>query len=380
MTKEEKYRSFLLKTGYWAAIVLIAVVFIKFLLGPLTPFLIALAIAMPMQPVARKIAKRTKINRRFASVVLVLLCYVVLVALVALLVAGIASVIVDFADMLPEYFEDTIQPSIVSLGDKLINKLERFFPDINNAVNNAMPDIVSQVSGTVMNFSVAVVTWASDVGSKLPGVLLGTVVCIIASFFLAIDYDKAASTVMNILPPKFREIVLVAKRALGAIVGKYLKSYMIILLMTFAEIALGLLVVGISNPVRIAALIAVFDILPIVGSGLVLAPWAIIMLIQGKYGTGIGLAILWAIVIVVREYAEPKIVGKQVGLHPLVTLVCLWVGLKLGGALGMFALPIGLLVIIDLKAEGIISFEEDENGGKTVEISEKTQPPQTENG
>lgn len=359
MTKEEKYKSLLLKAGYWAAIVLIVVAFIKYLLGPLTPFLIALAIAMPMQPVARKIAKRTKINRRFASVVLVLLCYLVLVALVALIVAGIASVIVDFADMLPEYFVESIQPAIENLGINIIDKLDRFIPNIDDKVSNAMPDIVAQISGTVMNFSVAVLTWASDVGSKLPGFLLGTVICVIASIFLAVDYDKAATTVMGILPPKVREIILVAKRALGAIVGKYLKSYMIILLMTFAELAIGLWIVGIGKPLRIAALIAVFDILPIVGSGLVLAPWAIINLIQGNYGIGVGLAILWVIVIVVREYAEPRIVGKQVGLHPLVTLVCLWVGLKLGGALGMFALPIGLLVLMDLEEEGIITFEKD---------------------
>ena len=359
MTKTEKYKSFLLKAGYWAAIVGIVVIFIKYLLGPLAPFLIALAIAMPMQPLARKIAKKTKINRRFASVVLVLLCYVVLVALVALLVAGVASVIVDFASMLPDYFVDSIEPAIESLGDKVVQMLDRFFPDIDNAVDKAMPDVVSQISGTVMNFSMSVVGWVSDVGSKLPGILLGTVVCVIASIFLAIDYDKAEATIMNILPPKVREILRVAKRALGAIVGKYLKSYMLILLMTFAEICLGLLIIGVSSPVRIAALIAVFDILPIVGSGLVLAPWAIINLIQGKIGRGIGMAVLWAVVIVVREYAEPKIVGKQVGLHPLVTLMCLWVGLKLGGALGMFALPIGLLVTLDLKAEGIISFEKD---------------------
>ena len=360
MTKTEKYKSFLLKAGYWAAIVGIAVIFIKYLLGPLAPFLIALAIAMPMQPVARKIAKRTKINRRFASVVLVLLCYVVLVALLALLVAGIASVIVDFASMLPDYFADTLQPAIENLGERVVKLLSRFFPDIDRAVDEAMPDAVSQISGKIMDFSVGVVGWVSDVGSKLPGILLGTVVCVIASLFLAVDYDKASSTVMNILPPKVRQIIRVAKHALGTIVGKYLKSYMLILLMTFAEISVGLLIIGVDSPLRIAALIAVFDILPIVGSGLVLAPWAIINLVQGRIGLGISLAVLWAIVIVVREYAEPRIVGKQVGLHPLVTLVCLWVGLKLGGALGMFALPIGLLVIMDLKAEGIISFEKDE--------------------
>jgi len=357
LTKEDKYKSFLLKAGYWAAIVLIAVVFIKYLLGPLGPFLIALAIAMPMQPVARKIAKRTKINRRFASVVLVLLCYVVLFALVALLVAGVASVIVDFASMLPDYFVNTIQPAIENLGESVIQRLDRIIPSIQDKVDAAMPDITAQISSKVMEFSMSVVGWASDVGSKIPGILLATVICIIASIFLAFDYDRVSKAVMGIMPQKLKETVLLAKHALGTIVGKYLKSYMLILLMTFGEIAIGLLIVGIKSPLRIAALIAVFDILPIVGSGLVLAPWAIINIIQGSYGVGAGLAVLWAIVIVVREYAEPRIVGKQVGLHPLVTLVCLWVGLKLGGALGMFALPIGLLVLLDLKEEGIVSFE-----------------------
>ena len=369
MTKNEKYKHFLLKTGYIAAIVLIAVVFIKYLLGPLAPFLIALAIAMPMQPVARRIAAKTRVNQRFASVVLVLLCYVVLVALLALLVAGIASVIMDFASMLPDYFVNSIEPAIVNLGDKLVALLDNVFPGINSRVDNAMPDVTSTISGSIMNFSMTVVGWISSVGSKLPGILLATVICVIASIFLAVDYDKASQAVLSILPPRFQAALRAAKRALGTIVGKYLKSYMLILLMTFAEISLGLLLIGIGEPLRIAALIAVFDILPIVGSGLVLAPWAVISLVQGKFGVGIGLAVLWAVVIVVREYAEPRIVGKQVGLHPLATLVCLWVGLKLGGALGMFAVPIGLLVFLDLRAEGIIVFEKDENGAIGAEIA-----------
>ena len=120
------------------------------------------------------------------------------------------------------------------------------------------------------------------------------------------------------------------------------------------ELFIGFLIIGVSDAAGIAALIAVFDILPIVGSGLILAPWAIVCFIQGKVALGIGLAILWAIVIVARQITEPKIVGKQVGLHPLATLICLWVGLKLGGGLGMFALPISLLIILELKAEGLI--------------------------
>lgn len=235
-----------------------------------------------------------------------------------------------------------------------LNKLERYNPELRATVEEALPGVMSTFSSAVMNFSVTVLGWISAIGAGLPNFFLATVICIIASIFFALDYDGISKAVLGVLPDKAQTIIRTAKRALGVIVGKYLKSYMIILLMTFAQIAVGLLIIGVDNALVIALLVAVFDILPIVGSGLVLAPWAAIKLLQGQIGTGIGLAVLWAVVIIVRQYAEPKIVGKQVGLHPLATLLCLWVGLKLAGGIGMFALPIGLLIIMELKAEGLI--------------------------
>lgn len=352
--EQAKYKSFLLKFAYWAAIILIAALFIKYLLGPLTPFLIALAIALPMQALARKITQKLKINKKFLTVLLVILCYVLIAGLLVLAVFGVVSFVADWAAKLPEMFTDTIQPWATEVVNDALNKLERYNPELRATVEEALPGVMSTFSGAVMNFSVTVLGWISAIGAGLPNFFLATVICIIASIFFALDYDGISKAVLGVLPDKAQTIIRTAKRALGVIVGKYLKSYMIILLMTFAQIAVGLLIIGVDNALVIALLVAVFDILPIVGSGLVLAPWAAIKLLQGQIGTGIGLAVLWAVVIIVRQYAEPKIVGKQVGLHPLATLLCLWVGLKLAGGIGMFALPIGLLIIMELKAEGLI--------------------------
>lgn len=354
MEKQEKYKNFLFKFGYWASILLIAVLFIKFLLNPIMPFLIALAVVMIVQPIVRKLDKKFKINEKFSSVILVILCYLIVAGILILIIAGIVSVVVDWAQMIPDYFVESIQPGIVNGTERILGKLDRIDPELGLAVEETLPDIMSTVSGSVMNLSMNILSWASDIGTKIPGILLATVICIISTVFLALDYNHISSKALGILPPKARRVIVTAKHALGVIIGKYLKSYAIILLMTFAEIFIGLLIIGIDDAASIAALIAVFDILPIVGSGMILAPWAIIAFIQRKIGLGIGIAALWAIVIVARQIAEPKIVGKQVGLHPLVTLICLWVGLKIGGGLGMFALPISLLIVMDLKAEGII--------------------------
>ena len=368
MDKQQKYKSFLLQFGYWAAMLLIAVLFIKFLLKPLAPFLIALAVVMLVQPIVRKMDEKFKINKRFSSVVLVILCYLVIAGLLVLIIAGIVSVVVDWAEMIPDYFVESIQPGIAAGTEKILAKLTRIDPDIGLTVEQALPQMLSSLSGSVTNFSMNILSWAAGIGTKIPGFLLATVICIISTVFLSLDYDQICRKILNLLPRKVCEIAITAKRALGVILGKYLKSYALIFLMTFAEIVIGLLIIGIKDAAAIAALIAVFDILPIVGSGMVLAPWAIISFIQHKIGLGIGLTALWAIVIVARQIAEPKIVGKQVGLHPLATLMCLWIGLKLGGGLGMFALPISLLIILDLRAEGII-FKNSKLSVKNAEVS-----------
>lgn len=363
--EQAKYKDFLLKFAYWAAIILIAVLFIKYLLGPLTPFIIALAIALPMQSLARKITQKLKINKKFLTVLLVVLCYLLIAGLLVLAVFGVASFIADWATMLPDYFSDTIQPWATELVNNTLDKLDRINPEIRANIEQSLPDVMSTFSSSIMNLSVTVLGWVSAIGAGLPNFLLATVICIIASIFFAIDYDGISNAVLGVMPDKAQTVVRTAKRALGVILGKYLKSYVIIFFMTFAQIAIGLLIIGFDNAVVIGLLIAVFDILPIVGSGLVLAPWAIIKLLQGKIGMGIGLAVLWAVVIVVRQIAEPKIVGKQVGLHPLATLLCLWVGLKIGGGIGMFALPISLLIILELKAEGLILNKGNEIQGGT---------------
>ena len=120
------------------------------------------------------------------------------------------------------------------------------------------------------------------------------------------------------------------------------------MLITFGELTLGLLIIGVRRPLLIAALIAIFDVFPVVGAGTILMPWSIISLIQGKGLQALGLAILYVVILVVRQFLEPKVVGKQVGLPPLVTLLCMFAGTSLFGVWGLFGLPIGAAILVNL--------------------------------
>ena len=123
---------------------------------------------------------------------------------------------------------------------------------------------------------------------------------------------------------------------------------------TFVELAVGLTVIGVENSVLIAFLIALFDILPVLGTGGIMIPWTILTALQGDYALALGLLLVYLFVTVVRNILEPKIVGGQIGVHPVVTLAGMFVGAQLFGVLGLFGFPIGLSLLRHLNESGAI--------------------------
>jgi predicted PurR-regulated permease PerM len=120
-------------------------------------------------------------------------------------------------------------------------------------------------------------------------------------------------------------------------------SYIVISAVCFCELLIGFLIIGINDAVLIALIIAVFDVLPILGSGAILIPWGIISILAGAPMTGVGLIVLWGIILIVKQIIEPKIVGSQIGLHPLVTIASLYIGLQLMGGLGLIVAPLYII-------------------------------------
>ena len=124
---------------------------------------------------------------------------------------------------------------------------------------------------------------------------------------------------------------------------------------TFIELSIGLTLIGVENSIIIALLISIFDILPILGTGGIMIPWAIISLLTNNIGLGISLAIIYLIITIIRNIIEPKIVGKELGLHPLVTLVSMFIGGNVAGLIGLFGFPILLSLFVHLNNVGVIN-------------------------
>ena len=199
----------------------------------------------------------------------------------------------------------------------------------------------------------------STVG-QIPSVLIGVVISIVACVFITIDFDKITAFVLRQFSDRNREKITNAKNLAKTTLSQMARAYGLIILITTTELTIGLYILKfckIFNSdfiVPISLLIAIIDIIPVLGTGTVLIPWAVYSFISGEIPMGIGLIILYAVILVIRQIIEPKLVAGQVGLSPIITIMAMYVGTKTLGVLGFFILPFCVILIKKFNDEGII--------------------------
>ena len=288
---------------------------------------------------------------------MLILFYAVIVVILWLVGAKLVSMVRGTITSLPELYADSIAPSLDQLNHFITDVAANFAPSIReSSPTGVLGDLVNNLSGQVKGLQSWGIGKVVDIGMAVPNFLLGFLFAILSSAFFAGDYKKITMFVSAQLSPKVRNIVLEIKGYLFGTLGKYLKSYFIIMCITFAELAIGFTVIGIKGSILIAFLVAICDILPVLGTGTIVIPWAAVALITGNYILAIELIVIYIIVTIVRNIIEPKIVGQQLGLHPIVTLFCIFIGLRLMGVLGMFAVPITVQIIVRLNKSGTLHF------------------------
>lgn len=351
----EKRRRFIINIGYWALILAIVFLVFKYLLSLIMPFLIAFIFSLILRPVVRFLTKKLHFRQNLAALICVILFYAILGTIIVLISARLVDSVADFIAEIPRIYNNSIEPGLKNLMEYLGDIANRFDPAVVDLVEGGFPQIISALGNAVTSFSVGAVSLLSGIASKLPSFLIGAVICIIATVFMSMDYGRIAEFLLRQLPDKATSLAMDIKNSLSKIIFQYGRSYLLILLITFGEISIGLLLIGVNKALLLAAIIAVFDIFPVIGSGLFLVPWTIITFIQGNVVKGICIGLLYIIVTIVRQIIEPKIVGRHVGLHPLITLMSMFVGASLFGGIGLLGFPITIAIIKNLDDIGAVN-------------------------
>ena len=382
--------AFLVNAAYWAVILALVYVFFRYLLRLLMPFFLALVFAAVVRPVSQWLSRETRyvkgengekvlarrifhLNRTVAGILSVLLLFAVVGTLLGLAVFKLGDSTAALIAQVPVFYETSFVPGFNRIYERLLNLAGNLDPSVREMLMSAVPNLISSLGSAVTTYSAKTVSALTSFATSLPSILLNTMICLIATVFIAVDFDRIKDFFRKNIPGKPLRIAVRVKNSFLDMVLQFLKSYFIIFCITVAEISLGLLVIRVPKPVLIAAIIATLDAFPIVGSGLVLIPWCIVSFVTGNMFRGFGLLILYILMTVIRQIIEPRIVGKHVGLRPLVTLVCMYAGTKIFGGVGLFALPIMAAILVDLNNNGVIHLFQSASGTRTEteEPSEK---------
>lgn len=350
----EQQRTFIIRFMYWSIIAVGILAGLKYAGPVLSPFIIAFVIAWATHKPVDWFSRKTQIKRPVIAFIFVTLLFVMIGGIVGFIGTNIFLGLKEFFTGIPAFYNGTVLPVL----EEVFQWLDKFFNSLNlsemvivEEYANRTMEAIGQFASTV---STGAITAISSVATTIPGTFIKTIITLISTVFISMDYHKIMDFIGRQFPEKVRNYVIEGKDYIGGTILKYIKSYSLIILMTFVELWLGFSLIGIPNAVIIAALIAVVDILPVLGTGGVLIPWAIIAGINSDVKVAVGMVILYLAITIIRNIVEPKLVGQQVGLHPVVTLASMLLGLFFFGFIGLFGVPILVSLLKNFNDRGII--------------------------
>ncbi len=314
------------------------------------PFLIAALIAVLIEPLVKKVQKWLHIPRSFSSFIVF---FSVLIIVGMIIGYGGYQAVKELIVLSKSFggYSGSVYDTIMSWIQQLQKDIKALPPVQAGAVQNIINQLMSYVSSALKYIVKAIMNAANS----LPAFIWGTVVCIVATFFFSKDKDSILGFIKKQLPKKFIEGTVFIKTDFINTVFGFLRAELIIMMVTFLEISFGFMLMGYEYPFLIGLAVALVDILPVLGSGTVLVPWAIILMVFYKnFRMAICIIILYAVVSIVRQMMEPRVVGRSIGLHPLVTLMSMYVGSKMLGLVGLILGPVVLIAIKTFQKAGFI--------------------------
>ncbi len=255
----------------------------------------------------------------------------------------LAGEVTGFVAGLGDLGED-IGRFVGEMREKLPFSAEVFDSSLYDTVIGALQEAAIAFGGRLTDF-------VSALFSAIPGSILSVVVFVAAFYYLTSDRDGVAESVRTLLPPRAADRVAAAfSRVSGALLG-YLRAYALLTAVTFFELAIGLSILGAPYVFVLSLIIALVDALPVLGAGSVLGPWAAVAFLKGSTGFGVGLLVLLGVMYLLRQLLEPRLIGRFIGVHPLIALAAVFVGYRLWGVFGMIAAPVILYTVKASMAE-----------------------------
>lgn len=316
------------------------------------PFFLALVVAWVLNPAVRGLQRILHVPRGLVSIIMILIVFVG--AAVAVGVVGY-RIFMEISSLAENWeslwgYTQLVMDQISGLADSFMayvpTWLDQWFTlgteQVMLWIQKALPEFAGE-------FGSRAGTWAMGI----PSFMVALIVFLMGSYFITADYPNIRYQVTSRMPKSVQEIGEKVKVSATMAFGGYIRAQAIITTGVFFILLIGFLVMGEGYALLLALGLGVLDFIPLIGSGTVMVPWAIVDVLMGNWHRAINLILVWAIVCLFRRLAEPKIMGTQTGLSPILSLISLYVGMKLAGVGGMIFGPLVCLIIVQICVSGI---------------------------
>lgn len=363
-----KRKCFLINITYFLVIAAVVILVMRYALSALMPFVVAAISAAVLRPVLRFLNERLKAPRKLTGIVITLLFFLCIALIGVMIFDRLFDAATAFLVSIPEMWTDTLMPAFRTIGYWLAGKLKQ----LNISLDFTVEELLAPLGSGITSVSSTLLGMVSGIAFSLPSMLISVIICIVSTLFMLFDWDRIVDFIYLQFSNRGGEIARKVTSQIGSTIRKFIASYGLIMMITFAELSIGFNIIGIRTPFLIAALISIFDIMPVVGCGGILIPWSLISFVIGNTRVGIGIALLYLVITVIRNVLEPRIVGQQVGLHPLVTLMSMVIGSSIMGGVGLLGLPVTLAVLAKMNAEGVIHIFKTKEERQKKAVTEDT--------
>ncbi|MGL6175267.1 MAG: sporulation integral membrane protein YtvI [Cellulosilyticaceae bacterium] len=335
----------------WTVSIIIIYFFLAFnILGLVAPFIIAWLLASLLNPFVTILHRRLRIPRGLGTLLSMATILTAFFGFLTFLIRQLWIQIVSFADAFPIYKEEVF--SFLDLLEVRFQTLTANLP--MPEAFNSLDGVIKELLDYMSTFLNSIVKAAYGIISSVPNGLFFVIITLIATFFMTKDNAKIRGFIKAQMPEHILGKIRMLKEGLASALGGYVKTQLILMTYTFSICLIGLSVIRADYALLIALGIAIFDAIPMFGSGAILIPWGLYNLILGNIPVGIGLLCIYGLIIFVRQVMEPKVLSNQIGVYALVTVMAMYIGFRLVGVLGIIIGPVTVVMIQTLQKIGVL--------------------------
>ncbi len=333
--------------------IILGLLFFIYIVPVTLPIIFALLTAMLINPLVKLVEKQFKWTRQLAVISIFIFILVIISFLLYFTVTSLIGKIIDFTKAVPEYF-NALSGVWIDIQNKLLQFTSSLPTEVIDAIQEESKVILDSMRVSILgliNYEKITMLF-----TNVPNFLVSLIVFMIALFLFMLELPELKKMFFRSLTQSTEEKVRFMVSKLNSIFFGFLKAQLLISVIIFIVSLIGLFIIKPEYALVMSIIIWIIDLIPILGSIIILGPWALYYFISGDVGLGTQLAILAIILLIIRRTVEPKVMGSQIGLKPLPTLISMFIGLKLIGFLGFFLGPLLVILFTTAREANIIKF------------------------